>query len=65
MDGLAAIVQASPWPCVAIGGIGIDRTPEVRATGAAGIAVVSAICGRPEVAVATRALRSAWEGTAE
>ncbi|MGH1525012.1 thiamine phosphate synthase [Leifsonia sp. L25] len=62
VDGLAAIVQASPWPCVAIGGIGIERTPDVRAAGAAGIAVVSAICGRPEVAAAARALRSAWDG---
>lgn len=64
VDGLRDIVRASPWPCVAIGGIGRDRAATVRETGAAGIAVVSAICGRPEVAAATRALRHAWEGTA-
>lgn len=61
VDGLSAIVQASPWPCVAIGGIGVDRAAAVRSTGAAGIAVVSAICGRPEVGRATQALRSAWD----
>jgi thiamine-phosphate pyrophosphorylase len=65
VGGLAAIVEASPWPCVAIGGIGIERAAAVRATGAAGIAVVSAICGRPEAGAAARALRSAWEGRHE
>lgn len=62
---LRQITSASPWPCVAIGGITLERLPQVRQAGAAGVAVASAICGQPDVALATRMLRSAWDGTAE
>lgn len=58
---LARIVAASRWPCVAIGGVDPDRAGQVRRAGAAGMAVVSAICGRPEPARAARDLREAWE----
>jgi thiamine-phosphate pyrophosphorylase len=58
---LRQITSASPWPCVAIGGITLERLPQVRRAGAAGAAVVSAICGRPDVASATRELRDAWD----
>lgn len=61
---LATIIAASPWPCVAIGGIDATRAAAVRRTGAVGLAVVSAICGQPDIAGATRALRNAWEGAA-
>lgn len=58
---LADIVRASAWPCVAIGGINAaGRVAQVRASGAAGVAVVSAICGQPDVAAAARRLRAAW-----
>lgn len=60
-QGLAAITRASPWPCVAIGGVDEERAALARRHGAAGVAVVSAICGRADVAAATRALRTAWE----
>jgi thiamine-phosphate pyrophosphorylase len=59
---LAAISAASPWPCVAIGGVTVARLAAARAAGAAGVAVVSAICGRPDPAEATRWLRKAWDG---
>jgi len=62
VERLRAIASASPWPCVAIGGITVERLPEVRRAGAAGGAVVSAICGQPDVAGATRGLRAAWDG---
>jgi thiamine-phosphate pyrophosphorylase len=62
LEQLRRVTSASPWPCVAIGGITLERVPQVRRTGAAGAAVVSAICGQPDVAVATRALRVAWDG---
>ncbi len=62
VDRLRQIVLASPWPCVAIGGVGLGRMSEVRGAGAAGAAVVSAICGQPDVAAATRELRAAWDG---
>ena len=60
---LTGIVALSPWPCVAIGGIGPAQVGQVRATGAAGVAVVSAICGQPDVAAATRTLAAAWAGS--
>jgi thiamine-phosphate pyrophosphorylase len=59
---LRRIASASPWPCVAIGGINRERLALVRGTGAAGAAVVSAICGQPDVAAATRELRAGWDG---
>ena len=58
---LAAIARASPWPCVVIGGVDAERVPDARRHGAVGVAVVSAICGQPDVSAATRALRTAWE----
>jgi thiamine-phosphate pyrophosphorylase len=64
VERLGRIVWASPWPCVAIGGITAERLPQVRRAGAAGAAVVSAICGQPDVAAATRELRAAWDGAA-
>lgn len=62
---LAEIVRASPWPCVAIGGIHAERAGAVRRCGAAGISVVSAICGQPDVGAATRRLRAAWDEAAQ
>ncbi|NYI42222.1 thiamine phosphate synthase [Demequina lutea] len=62
IDTLERVLSVSPWPCVAIGGIDARRTATVRATGAAGVAVVSAICGQPDVAAATGSIRAAWDG---
>jgi thiamine-phosphate pyrophosphorylase len=61
VETLRQITSASPWPCVAIGGISLERLAQVRGAGAAGAAVVSAICGQPDVAAATRELRAAWD----
>jgi len=63
LDVLNQITSASPWPCVAIGGITPERLSMVRGAGAVGVAVVSAICGQPDVAAATRTLRTGWDGT--
>ena len=46
--------RASQWPCVAIGGITAGRARALRGSGIAGIAVVSAICGQPDVPAAVR-----------
>jgi len=62
LERLRQIAAVSPWPCVAIGGVNLERLPQVRRAGAAGAAVVSAICGQPDVTAATRALRNAWDG---
>lgn len=59
VDGLAALVADSPLPCVAIGGITVERAPAVWATGVAGLAVVSAVCAAPDPAQAARQLLAA------
>lgn len=49
LDGLAAIVQATPdVPNVAIGGITAARAPDILAAGARGLAIVSAISQAPD-----------------
>jgi thiamine-phosphate pyrophosphorylase len=58
---LATIVAATPTPCVAIGGVAPGRVAGVDATGAAGVAVISAICGQPDPAAAAKRLRHEWE----
>ncbi|HEY5471870.1 MAG TPA: thiamine phosphate synthase, partial [Candidatus Limnocylindrales bacterium] len=60
-EALSQITSASPWPCVAIGGITPERLSMIRRAGAAGVAVVSAICGQPDVVAATRTLRTGWD----
>jgi thiamine monophosphate synthase len=44
VEALRRICALSPVPCVAIGGITADRVPDLITAGAAGIAVVAAIC---------------------
>jgi thiamine-phosphate pyrophosphorylase len=51
----AAVDAARPVPVLAIGGITAAQVPEVRAAGAAGVAVIRAILGAPDPAAATRA----------
>ncbi len=60
LPGLARIVAASPVPVVAIGGLGAADIPDLRAAGAAGLAVVSAVTRALDPAAATRALQHAW-----
>lgn len=64
VDRLRLIGAMSPWPCVAIGGVTADRVPQLRDSGAVGIAVISAICGRSDVSAATSSLRRSWDGAA-
>lgn len=54
-EGLRAIRAATRLPILAVGGITLERVPEVLAAGADGVAVISAIVGAPDVAAATRA----------
>lgn len=53
-DGLARLVAAAPVPVVAIGGVKAEHIEPVRAAGAAGIAVVSAIMAAEDPALAAR-----------
>ncbi len=58
--GLAAICAAGTLPCVAIGGLRTADAAAVKASGAVGMAVISAICGQPDPATAAAALLAAW-----
>lgn len=59
-DGLARIVAAAGLPAYAIGGIGPGDAPAVKAAGAVGLAVVTAVTRAPDPEAATRALLTAW-----
>ncbi|WP_203582049.1 thiamine phosphate synthase [Microbacterium hibisci] len=59
VDGFAAFAAEAPLPCVAIGGVGRDDVLALRVAGAAGIAVVSAICGADDPAASAQAFRAA------
>ncbi len=54
------IVQASPWPTVAIGGIDEERLPEVIRAGAVNFSVVRAVCQSTEPYQAIYRLQTIW-----
>ncbi len=56
-EGIARLRGALPIPLVAIGGIDETNAAAVMATGVNGIAVISAICGADDPALAARRLR--------
>ena len=65
VDGFRALAAASPVPCVAIGGIGLDDVVPLRDAGAAAIAVVSALCAADDPTATAREFRRRWRrGTA-
>lgn len=53
---LRAICAAVRIPVVAIGGIAADNLAQLRGSGIAGVAVVSALFAQPDIETATRAL---------
>lgn len=59
LEGLRAVIEATRLPVVAIGGITRENAPLVLAAGAAGVAVISALFGQPDVAEAATRLRKA------
>lgn len=58
LDTLAAIAVKAALPVVAIGGITAGNAARVLASGAVGLAIVSAICGRDDPGAAARELRT-------
>jgi thiamine-phosphate diphosphorylase len=61
LDLLASIAKVAPIPVIAIGGITPKRVPEILATGALGIAVMSGILQAAEPAVAAQTFRAALD----
>lgn len=62
--GLARVehlVSISAWPVCAIGGVQAEDAGALVAIGCQGMAVVSAICGQPDVTGATKTLTAAWQ----
>lgn len=62
VDGFAGLAASTALPCVAIGGIGVGDVEALHAAGAAGIAVVSAVCAADDPGTVVRNLRAAWGG---
>lgn len=60
VEGFREFAASSPLPCVAIGGVDIDDTEALRDAGAVGLAVVSALCGAEDPAVAAGEFRRRW-----
>ncbi len=63
-DGVREVIAAGGMPAVVIGGIGEADLPVLRAAGASGVAVVSAICAAHDPEAAASRLRSTWDGLA-
>lgn len=61
IDGFAAFAEQTPLPCVAIGGVAAADFAPLRRGGAAGVAVVSALCSAPDPEATARELLSLWE----
>jgi thiamine-phosphate pyrophosphorylase len=56
----AALVRAAKLPIYALGGVEAARARELKAAGASGLAVVSAVFGSQDPAAAVAALLAAW-----
>ncbi len=59
IEGFAALARLKPCPVVAIGSVKTPIVADLMHAGADGVAVVSAICGQPDPAAATRQLANA------
>jgi len=58
--GVRAVVEATPLPTAAIGGIDLDRLALVRTSGATMAAIISALAVADDVAATARAYVAAW-----
>lgn len=60
VEGFAALAATTFLPAVAIGGVTAADVPGLRAGGAAGVAVISAICAAADPQAAAAELARAW-----
>jgi thiamine-phosphate pyrophosphorylase len=60
-----ALVRNAGLPVYALGGVAATHARELRAAGAAGLAVISAVFGAPDPARAVDALLDAWYAASE
>ena len=60
LDGLRRVVTSVDVPVVGIGGITVQRAPDVFETGAAGVAVVGAVMTAPDPGVVVSAMKQAF-----
>ncbi|MGI9822249.1 thiamine phosphate synthase [Agromyces sp. Marseille-Q5079] len=60
IDGFARFAAEAELPCVAIGGITLADVAALRDAGAAGVAVVSALCAAPSPRDAAAEFAAAW-----
>ena len=60
INGVRVVVEASPVPAAAIGGITLAALPRVRETGATMAAVISALSNAADPEAAARAVVAAW-----
>jgi thiamine-phosphate diphosphorylase len=63
LDGFARLAATTRRPAVAIGGVTPADLPGLRAAGAAGAAVVSAVCDADDPRAAATALADAWRAS--
>ena len=63
VEGFRALVATTILPCVAIGGVGIDDTERLRGAGAAGLAVVSALCAAADPTREAAAFVRRWRAS--
>lgn len=64
IDGFERLRHHTHLPCIAIGGIGLHDMAPLRRAGAAGAAVVSAICAADDPRSVASSLRSEWHHSA-
>jgi thiamine-phosphate diphosphorylase len=60
INGVRVVVEVTPLPVAAIGGISLASLPRVRETGAAMAAVISALAAAPDPESTARAFVQAW-----
>jgi len=60
-EGLRAIKTSVAVPVIAIGGISQDNLQEVKAAGADGIAVISAVLGQANIQASSQELLRSWK----